>query len=157
MKVKLSDVIGALDEQSDDVHQYLDRKTGRIQFFMDEELRAAEDADFETPSDDSEGLQEEVSPEVADFLSRQDDFIALPDQFEINEWDMMRDFIGTIKDSKAADRLDRAIHGRGAFRYFKDSIHELGMERQWFDYRNARLREIAIDGCEAERIGYVED
>lgn len=36
----------------------------------------------------------------------------------------MRDFIGTGTDDALAGRLDVAIQGKGAFRRFKDTLHQ---------------------------------
>jgi hypothetical protein len=48
--------------------------------------------------------------------------------------------------------LLNAIHGRGAFRYFKDKIHELGIADQWYTYRDEQYREVARDWCEQHDI-----
>jgi len=85
-------------------------------------------------------------------------FIALPDPFEIHEWEMMRDFAAEeVKDEDASDTLLNAIHGKGAFRYFKDKVRELGLADQWFAYRHVRYRKIALDWCEENGITPIDD
>jgi hypothetical protein len=79
-------------------------------------------------------------------------FVPLPDKFDVNEWDMMRDFATSQKDDRLAEDLLRAIQGRGAFRYFKDRIHDAGVEKQWYEFRDAQYRQIALNWCEAEKI-----
>jgi hypothetical protein len=44
----------------------------------------------------------------------------------------MERFICTVADGQAADQLWRAIKGKGAFRYFKDTAHRLDLLKQWF-------------------------
>jgi hypothetical protein len=58
-------------------------------------------------------------------------FVALPDRFEINEWEVMRDFALSVEDEAVSGALLDAIHGRGAFRFFKDRVRERGMADQW--------------------------
>ena len=36
----------------------------------------------------------------------------------------MSEFIETVDDPRLADRLERAIHGRGAFRRFRDELDD---------------------------------
>ena len=60
----------------------------------------------------------------------------------------MRRFIGSAEDeNQRADLLD-AIHGRGAFRYFKDMIHRFGIEKDWYRFRDETMKRIAIDWLE---------
>ena len=48
----------------------------------------------------------------------------------------------------------RAIHGRGAFRMFKDTLYRHKMEKSWFAYRTAALEQIARDWCEKHRLSW---
>jgi hypothetical protein len=53
----------------------------------------------------------------------------------------MAEFISTIPDPDVADRLDRAIHGKGAFGRFKDQLahHPHAFDR-WFRFSTERQR-----------------
>jgi predicted nucleotidyltransferase len=58
----------------------------------------------------------------------------------------MADFIAGVADRRAADLLDRAIAGRGAFRRFKDTLFEFPQLRErWFVFHDARLRRRAVE------------
>jgi hypothetical protein len=58
----------------------------------------------------------------------------------------MADFVALVPDHDAADLLDRAITGRGAFRRFKDTLFEFPELRQrWFAFRDTRMRRRAIE------------
>lgn len=58
----------------------------------------------------------------------------------------MEDFIARVPDRRAADLLDRAIAGRGAFRRFKDTLFEFPELRQaWFRFRDTRMQRRAIE------------
>jgi hypothetical protein len=74
----------------------------------------------------------------------------------------MADFIDLVSDDRAARRLARAINGRGAFRRFKNELHEEypHLLQPWYDFRDARaarravewlLDESLIDGAAAAR------
>ena len=56
----------------------------------------------------------------------------------------------------ARDRLIIAISGRGAFRRFKDEVRRLGVEKAWYEYRDAAQREKAIEWCEENGIEFEE-
>lgn len=74
----------------------------------------------------------------------------------------MAEFVAAVHHRRAADLLDRAIAGRGAFRRFKDTLFEFPELRdQWFRFRNARARRRAlhwlageglIERADAERV-----
>lgn len=47
-----------------------------------------------------------------------------------------------------------AIHGKGAFRYFKDTLRRHEIESAWFDFRAAALRQIAIEWYEENEVAW---
>lgn len=59
----------------------------------------------------------------------------------------MADFADGIGNDQAGRRLTRAIRGRGAFRHFKDELHEEYPElvEAWHAFRDARAVERAIE------------
>ncbi|MDQ3987993.1 MAG: UPF0158 family protein [Actinomycetota bacterium] len=65
----------------------------------------------------------------------------------------MEMFIAQLPDRRAADLLDRAIAGRGAFRRFKDTLFEFPELREsWFAYHDARMRQRAIQWLADEEL-----
>ena len=64
----------------------------------------------------------------------------------------MERFARSRTDPGVSDELDAALHGRGAFRRFKDAAHRLGIADEWYRFRDAALEEIAIEFLEAHRI-----
>jgi hypothetical protein len=52
----------------------------------------------------------------------------------------------TITDERAGRRLARAIQGKGAFRRFKDQLHEEhpGLLPAWYAFRDARATRRAV-------------
>src|SRR3954464_1052241 len=67
----------------------------------------------------------------------------------------MAEFVAGVHHRRAAELLDRAIAGRGAFRRFKDTLFEFPeLRAQWFRFRGARARRRAVHWLAAE--GLVE-
>jgi len=155
MRVKLSAVLEALEMQGDEVHASVDRVTGDVVVLTDEELGAAEDeAD---PSEFPEWQRPNIEQAKAVQADEGGRFVALPDRFEIDEWRMMRDFAMSLPDEGASSDLLDAIHGRGAFRLFKDCLRRLDKEKAWFAFRDAQYRQVAVDWCHENGIEVEEN
>jgi GAF domain-containing protein len=167
--VKLSEILDGMDFQSDDIHSYVDKKTGRVVSLSSEQLSRVEadkieDGDLEDESDDDleEDLDDVEADEdtrelLRDWNNRQDDLLALPSEYDIHEYSIMQEFAESLTNAKQADALLYAIRGSGAFRRFKDRIHELGIADQWYAYRAAALKKMAVDWCEENGLSYVDD
>ena len=140
-RVRLSAVVDEFDQLSDEHAAYLELATGTIVHVFDPSIVGQDVADLQPSADDVDG------PEYA----------PLPTRFDVHEWSIMRDFCDRVGDEDLRDRLLRAVHGRGAFRRFKDVVYEEGIQDDWFAYREARFADIARDWLEAEGIPYVDD
>jgi hypothetical protein len=59
----------------------------------------------------------------------------------------MADFAELVSDERAGRRLSRAIQGRGAFRRFKDELHQehADLLPVWYAFRDARATRRAVD------------
>ena len=152
LRVKLSDIIEGLEFQSDECFSYLNATTGEVVSVTTEELRAAEE---EAPLDDFPEWQHDAIRIARDIVET-DRYLPLPDRFEIHEYQIMERFCLSIDDEDMREDLCDAIRGRGAFRRFKDRMQLYGMAEDWYRYRDAALREIAVAWCEAHGISYTE-
>jgi Uncharacterised protein family (UPF0158) len=114
-ELDLEDLVVAL--QSQDAHDHfwlIDPATGEITF-------ASQDVDPDLDLDESDLVP--IGP--------------LPSR----EWYQdMADFAETIPDEQAGRRLARAIQGRGAFRRFKDELHDEypNLLAQWYEFSGRR-------------------
>ena len=63
--------------------------------------------------------------------------------------------IGTVADAGAAEQVCRAIKGKGAFLFFKDTASRLGLLDRWYQYRDAPIREFVTDWATAKSTPYV--
>ena len=50
-------------------------------------------------------------------------------------WQDMADFAQRQREAGLRERLERAIHGAGAFRRFRDLVHDEGLTDQWYRLR----------------------
>jgi hypothetical protein len=154
---KLSELILALDMPTEEFRTYFDRKTGTLVSVESIMLSSLEDGEEENPDDFSDWLKEEYETAreiVADDSGR---FIPPPDKYEFHEYRVMEEFIRSIEDEKAANQLWRAIDGRGAFRYFKDTLHRLGIQQLWYDYLEEAQREFLIEWAEENGVVIEDD
>lgn len=145
---KLADIVDGMEMQNEFCSAYFDRETGRIEIVTEDDGALLDLSSDERDDSDQERfeLMQAIENDTADR------YVPLPDRFEIHEWEMMKRFALSLDDSDASEVLLNAIHGRGAFRYFKDKIHELGIADQWYTYRDEQYREVARDWCEQHDI-----
>ena len=132
MKVKLEDIIEAMEFANMETEYYYDTQNEKVLMLFDEMV-------------DGEDNQELF-----------EDYIPLPGQYDINEYRIMEEFIYELPAGKNQDVLARTIQGRGAFRRFKDKLYDLNLEKQWYQYRDEAYEKIARQWCERHKIDLVE-
>ena len=69
----------------------------------------------------------------------------------------MQSFSNSVPDDGLRNELLRAIHGKGAFRYFKDKVHRYGIQDAWYDYRYQAVGAVAADWLRQEGIDFEPD
>ncbi|MEN8205428.1 MAG: UPF0158 family protein [Pseudomonadota bacterium] len=152
--VSLKLVVNEMDVISDDVTAYINKKTGELCAISEEEVNI-----IEAGNEDNEFIpewQREILPKVREVLES-DDFVALPDQFEIHEYSIMERFCLSLSDEGLQDELLRAIRGSGAFHRFKDAIHRKEIQDDWYRFRSEAFKSIASNFLESEGIAFVDD
>jgi len=156
IKVNLDDIIDGMEFQTDEMSSYLNKMTGQVLSILDQEFEVAEEDDESLIS--MYGLEEEGIEKARDILKDEKGrkYIALPSQFDIHEWEIMEKFCYSIDDKDISHSLLNAIHGAGAFRYFKDLIHKCGMQNQWYKFRDETIERIAIEWCEVNQIEFIK-
>ncbi|NIS71984.1 MAG: hypothetical protein GTO12_24570 [Proteobacteria bacterium] len=154
--VKLSEIVDGMEFQTNELSNYLNRKTGEVFPIGDEEFSAAEEGDS---LEDCPEWQQEVIEVARAILDDEkgETYIELPSKFDIHEYGIMEEFCLSISDEKISESLYRAIKGRGAFGRFKDGIHRFGVAEDWYEYRDEALKKIAKEWCEANNVEYIDD
>jgi len=154
---KLSDLTAAIDFESEEFCSFFDRETGQIVTVNRTIISAAEEGDEELlmKFTDSEKEEIDIARVIADDTEGR--FIAPPNKFDFDEYKHMERFIMSLSDEKAVDQLRNAIKRRKAFRHFKDTLCRLGIENQWFRYRDNAMEEYVIEWAETYEVAYEGD
>ena len=151
--INIRDVIREMDGLSDNFRSFLNIRTGEFIMLSDEDMGAAEEGD---PLEDYPDWQREAIQLASDVLFT-DDYLPLPSQYDIHEYEIMKRFCYTVEDDELRDRLLYRISGRGAFRFFKDTIYEHEITDDWYEYRYQAFKEIARNWLESHDIAYTEE
>lgn len=147
--VSLKEAVDAMDTMSDLIHSYLNLKTGEWITMSEEVLMMAEDDPI--PGDHPDWEQEMIL--IAKDILTTDDYLELPDRFEIHEYNIMREFCLSREDPTGDDLMDQ-IRGKGAFGRFHSAIRRHGIEDQWYQFREKEMEEIAIAWLGRNHIAY---
>ena len=153
-QVSLQSVVNEMDVLGEEWTAYINKKTGELVTVTEEETNIVD-----VGGEDDEFIpewQRETLPKVREVLES-DDFVALPNKFEIHEYSIMERFCLSLSDEGLQDEMLHAIRGSGAFRRFKDAIHHKGIQDDWYRFRDQALKRIAIDFLESEGIARQDD
>jgi hypothetical protein len=122
------DMLETAMEDSDPVHRYfLNLVSGEVVFF----------SDYLGLSDEDEGLLEEIDGS--------NDYVAIERIPSSVAYQWMVDFVNEMvapADEHTAETLSMALHGKGAFRRFKDTLHHVDDQwlQAWYQWRDKRLK-----------------
>jgi hypothetical protein len=135
-QVDLDDLVMALSDQNEGYHSWLiNPETGQLHLWSD---------DVGLDGDDSVGedeLDERGLEPVSPIRSR--------------EWyQLMVDFAAQVTDAHARALLEVALDGRGAFRRFRDVLHQRQPELlpAWRQFDEAASRQMAVDWLASEEL-----
>jgi hypothetical protein len=153
LPVNLLAVVDQMDVISDEVTAYINRKNGELVTFTAEDISLAEEEDdnYSVPE-----WQREIVDAAKQALSN-DDYLELPDKFEMDEYGIMERYSYAIEDEQVRDALLEAINGKGAFRRFKDKVHEKGIDKNWHQFRTNAFKQIAADFLLSQGIAFVDE
>lgn len=139
MKVKLEDVLDAIDFANDETEYYYSIKTEEVLMCFNRMINGEENPELE------EDIEENLG-----------DYIPLPGKYEIDEYSMMEEFVENLPQGRAQGKLADAISGRGAFRRFKDTVYDLCLEQKCFNFRDSKYVKIAREWCKQYGIDIIE-
>lgn len=149
IEIKISDLVDAIDLHSDELQVVIHVKTGEIYFISDDAICHAE-----AEEDDLHEWQKEAMEIAKHYLENESDYLCLPTQNDVNEYRIMEDFVSDLEDEKMADQLLICLRGSGAFRRFKDGVVLLGIDKEWYRFRDERYKQFAIEWCEENKFRY---
>ena len=99
---------------------------------------------------------ENVAVAMAILSDDGNEFLKLPGQLDVLEWDAMRRFVEILSKESFADELRKCVHGPNAFRDFSKFIRRHGLEAQWLEFKQDAARSVAIQWCEEHNVPYKE-
>ena len=127
--VHLSEVEMALDDYSGFGSYVYDRETDRMEMLFD-----SMDPDV---MEIQEAMEEDESGR----------FVTVYADSSLG-YDAMVAFIQELPEDEVRSRLERAIHGKGAFRYFRDTVEDVGLLEKWYGFRDGFFEDAAREWCE---------
>ena len=168
--VSLRDMVDELQTLSHESNAYLKKSTGKVVTIRDDDFdmvrsmeeifdEIKEDEEFES-DDGSSGysdLETEFFQDVKNVMLLDDDYLKLPSKFDIHEYEIMERFGLSVSNEKISDILLSRIRGSGAFRRFRDTIYQYGIEEDWFRFRDDAYKEIAISWLKNHGFDYIDD
>ena len=168
--VSLQNLVDELQMLPNEGTAYLHKVSGRIITVTDDDVAMVEmDSEFEKEfEEEMEGINDEIGGENLDWeiqhfqdvkriLAEDADYLELPSRFDINEYEIMERFCLSIPNGRVREVLLQKIRGSGAFRRFKDTIYQYGIENDWFQYRDEAYKEFAVAWLDSEGIAYDDD
>lgn len=133
MKVKLSEVVDAMNSTNNEIEYYYNPDK--------EEIFMSNIGDFNNLDED----------ELDELFEKS---IILPTRYDIHEYDIMVRFVETITDTRLQNQLYISLNGKGAFRRFKDTCINFNIIDDWYKFRDEKYKEIAISWCQKNNIEF---
>lgn len=157
MKVNLQKIVDELQMRFIDNTPYYNKITGKILNVNDDDFRIVEDDDFENNLNNYPEWQREHLKEVYILMYEDvENYISLPNNFDIKDSDIMEEFIETVSNENKRRQLEKCMWQKGMYRKFKDKLLQIGLEEQYYAFYDERLKEIAIEWCKDNNLEYEE-
>ena len=130
--ISLSELVDALEMQSNEITYYVNKHDNSLVFVMD---------DVYCDEEDNKKLLETIENNFRNYIS-----LPLVDEYEI-----MEDFCDE-QTKEIQNILNKILNGKSPFRKFKDKVFELDIRDEWFAFQKEKLEKVAIDWCEMNNI-----
>jgi hypothetical protein len=147
--VSLNAVVGELELLGEEMHAFVNRRTGELYGSTSELLHKAAEGD----DDELLGWEGEVVDKLREILGSAD-WLELPARETSEDYRIMERFCLECCAGRVQEELLSAISGRGAFGRFKDGIHRWQVQDEWYAFRQRALAESAARWLEAQGIAY---
>lgn len=126
MKIKIDDLLNAMETNSDLLQWYYDRQEDKLIIV----------------SDDCDDSIEDYFCKKDIEADEEDRFISTPTEHNIYEHNMMVTYSNN-HPNELRDILLGTLFKKGAFRRFKDTLFELDMQDDWYKYKREEYVKIA--------------
>ena len=133
--IDVDELMMALEGRGQGIRDYLDLQTGEVLWVA---------------SSDYTGVEDETQKEIEKDLDRYRPIDPLPSHVG---WEVMSDFVESLRPGKIQDDLERAINGRKPFRRFKDVLFDYPDTRDaWFAFEKKAFVQLAEDWLKEQGI-----
>jgi hypothetical protein len=102
--------------------------------------------------------QKDAVREAYEIETQEARFLSIPSDESRDAYNDMVHFAHTVEDERLQELLSVALNGRGAFRRFKDVLSGASgeEEKQWYAFRDARVKQRLLEWLESEGIEMIE-
>ena len=144
------------DVVRDTFDYYLDLETGEVMPLSEEilnELKERLSDDLEEIGEDIEYIEFDEEPEIPDWMTDEmemvleilfdesERYVRIPERETGAAFQAMDAFVETVGDPFLKEKLSASLHGRGAFRKFKDALVGFPRERKrWHGFNAKAIR-----------------
>src|SRR5690606_5283954 len=153
VKVNLNAIVDAFETQNSESVSYINVNNGDVVIVFEGFLISSNSDKVDAMMPECQ-KQEIIQPQD---IESGDDWVELPSQFEINEYQIMRAFANSRIDTNENQKLHAALTGSKAFRRFKDTAFDIGVIDEWYEFKTKALTEIARTWCEDNGFEVVGD
>jgi len=147
LKVDAEDIAMIMENQDRLGSYYLDTETGEVISIPEELMSALEEGES------CEGLpawELELLPQAKEIFEGNERYEEIPTRPSHEAYDVMVEFVSDVKDGRMRSRLESALHGKGAFRRFRDTLREYPeVEKEWFKFKDERDKEMVKEWLES--------
>lgn len=135
LKIDLGELALAFENASWEAEYYLDRDTGDIILIS-------------SMITTSSGITQQIQN-----VTDKNRYLQVPHAVPRDGFRDMERFTETVKDTVLRQLLNTAINGKGAFRRFKDVLHDYPPERErWFRFQADRVQQRVLEWLDSEDI-----
>ncbi len=144
MEVNLKDVIEAIEFEGELLKHFYNKNTGVIMYLEDCSTASYKAEDI-SRLDEFEPWERELIIALHDLKENPDEYIQLPDETELDEYNMMCRFVESKEE----------LEIKSALREMKEEIENKGYLNEWYDYRENMEYTIAKNWCEKNNIKFI--
>ncbi|MGL5086396.1 MAG: UPF0158 family protein [Clostridium sp.] len=150
-KITLQDILEVYDIEMEEMDSYYHLPSQSMIVLSKDDMEIAEN---NIDTKDLEDWKKESVNQAKDFIKNKDNYITFPSKEEYNEYGIMEEFIKQNKNSSLLDKLKVNLSGEEAFRKFKDTLYDVSLQDEWYEFRDEKCLEVAKLWCEKNKVEY---
>ncbi len=152
-KVNIEKIIDELQMRFNYMTSYYNTKSGEILNVSDDDIMYAESENFEDIINREPDWYKEHLKEVYNLLyNEEENYIRLPNNYEIRDKDIMFSFIDALKNEHHKQELYNCLNRKGMYRLFKNKLYDLGIEDEYYKFYDKELKKIALEWCKENNL-----